>query len=107
MGIPKLPTVGGYKVDVTPKTSTSDTYDGTAAAKTKQDRGAEKAASHTDERDIDPRKTKKEHDEKILQDARKMDFDGQNAKDVKSIAEQNAKMLRDALNKQLQQKKSQ
>jgi hypothetical protein len=106
MGFPKLPTVGDYKVSISPKTSTDDTYDGTAKTETKKDRNVETSLTPRDERDIDPRKIKKEHDAKILESAKKMDFDGQNAKEVKSIADQQAKMIRATLEKQLQEKQS-
>ena len=106
MGFPKFPTVGDYKVSISPKMSTDDTYDGTAKTNTKKDREIETAATHTDERDIDPRKVKKEHDARILESARKMDLNGQGAAEVKSIAEQQSKILRNTLEKQLQQKQS-
>ena len=102
MGIPKLPSFGGYQVEIKPTTSTDDQLDGTARARTKRDRNIEGAASHTDERNIDPRKVKKEHDEKILQDAKNMKIgEGDHATERKTIADQNAKMIRQALEKQL------
>src|SRR5262245_31849725 len=99
MGFPKLPTVGGYKVSISPKTSTDDTYDGTAKTNIKRDRKTEASVTRTDERDIDPRTVKKEHDAKILESARKMDLNGQGAAEVKSIADQQARMIRNTLDK--------
>ena len=46
MGFPKLPTVGGYKVSISPKTSTDDTYDGTGKTNIKRDRSMEAARWH-------------------------------------------------------------
>ena len=102
MGIPKLPSVGGFNVEVSPKMSTDDKYDGTAKANTKRDRDIERVVTGTDERDIDPRTVKKEHDEKILQAAKKIQIgEGDHAAEIKSVADQRSQMIRQTLEKQL------
>jgi hypothetical protein len=102
MGVPKLPTVGGYKIEISPKGSTDDQFDGAGRTGGKRDKNIRESATRTDERNVDPRKVKQEHDEKILQDAAKMKIgeDG-HANEIKTIADQNARFLRNSLEKQL------
>jgi hypothetical protein len=102
MGFPKLPTVGGYKVEISPKGSTDDQLDGAGRTGGKRDKNIREAATRSDERNVDPRKVKQEHNEKILQDAAKMKIgEDEHASEVKSVAAQNAKILRQNLEKQL------
>lgn len=106
MGFPKLPTVGGYQVDIKPTTSTDDQFDGTAKANKKRDGNIEKAATRPDERDIDPRTIKKEQDERNLQAAKKMKIGEQEAgNEVKTVANQQAQIIRQYLDDQLKNKK--
>src|SRR4030095_14512383 len=106
MGFPKLPTVGGFKVDVGITGGTSDEFDGTAKARSKRDRNIEKSVSHPDDRDRDPKAIKSEQDEKNLQAAKKLKIGAQeNGQDVKSIASQNAEIMRKRLELQLKEKK--
>jgi hypothetical protein len=102
MGFPKLPTVGGYKVQISPKMSTDDQLDGAGRTGGKRDKNIREAATPTSERNVDPRTVKQEHDEKILQDAAKMKIgEDQHASEIKTVADQNAKLLRQMLEKQL------
>ena len=106
MGVPKLPTVGGFKVDVGITGSTSDEFDGTAKARSKRDHSIEKSVSRTDDRDRDPKAIKSEQDEKNLQAAKKLKIGAQeNGEEVKSIAAQNAEIMRKRLEMQLKEKK--
>lgn len=101
MGILKLPTFGGVKVDVTVTTSTDGKLDGTAKARTARDRDVERSASRRDERDVDPKKLKKEQDEKNLKGAKKIKIGDDGRQEIRTVAEQQAKMIRAALDKQL------
>ena len=101
MGFPKLPTIGGFKVDVSVPTSTDDKYDGTAKTNTKRDRDIERVTTHRDERDLDPRSLKKEQDEKNLQGARKIKIGDDGHQEIKTVADQRARMIRATLDKQL------
>jgi len=102
MGFPKLPTVGDYKIQIGPKMSTDDQLDGAGRTGGKRDKNIREAATPSDERNIDPRTVQQQHDEKILQDAAKMKIgeDG-HANEIKGIADQNAKLIRQSLEKQL------
>jgi hypothetical protein len=101
MGIPKLPSIGGFQVEISPKTSTDDQYDGTAAANKKRARNAEKAVTPRDDRDMDPRQLKKEQDERNLQAAKKLKIGDEGHAEIKTVAEQQAKIIRQALDQQL------
>jgi hypothetical protein len=106
MGFPKLPTVGGFKVDARPTGETSDEFDGTAKARSKRDRNIEKSVSGVDERDRDPKAIKKEQDERNLQAAKKLKIGAQEGgEEVKTIASQNAEIMRKRLEMQLKEKK--
>ncbi len=106
MGVPKLPTVGGFKVQVGVTGETSDEFDGTAKARSKRDRNIESSVSRTDERDRDPKAIKREQDEKNLQAAKKLKIGAQESgEEVKSIANQNAQLMRKHLEAQLKEKK--
>ena len=101
MSFPKLPTVGGFKVSVVPTGETDDQFDGTAKTNTKRERNIENTMTRPDERNLDPRALKKEQDEKNLQAARKLKMGQEGAEEVKTIANQQAQMIRQALEKQL------
>lgn len=106
MGFPKLPTVGGFKVDVRPTGGTSDEFDGTAKARSKRDSNIEKSVSRPDERDRDPKAIKREQDEKNLQAAKKLKIGAQESgEEVKTIASQNAQIIRQQLDAKLKEKK--
>lgn len=106
MGFPKLPTVGGFKVDVGLTGGTSDEFDGTAKARSKRDRNIEKSVSGTDERDRDPKAIKSEKDEKNLQAAKNLKIGAQESgEEVKTIGRQNAEIMRKRLEMQLKEKK--
>ncbi|MCI0411407.1 hypothetical protein L0222_01255 [bacterium] len=105
MGFPKLPTVGGFKVDVGLTGGTSDEFDGTAKARSKRDRNIEKSVSRADERDRDPKAIKSEQDEKNLQAAKKLKIGAQEGgEEVKTIASQNAQIMRQYLDAKLKEK---
>ena len=106
MGFPKLPTIGGFKVEVGYKGGTSDELDGTAKARSKRDRNVEKSVSGKDDRDRDPKDIKREQDEKNLQNAKKIKIGTQeSSEEVKTIANQNAEIMRKHLEMQLKEKK--
>jgi hypothetical protein len=106
MGFPKLPTVGGFKVDVRGTGETSDEFDGTAKARSKRDSNIEKSVSRPDDRDRDPKDIKREQDEKNLQAAKKLKIGAQEGgEEVKTIASQNAEIMRKRLELQLKEKK--
>ena len=106
MGFPKLPTVGGFQVGVHPTGETDDQFDGTAKTNTKRERNIENAMTRPDERNLDPRALKKEHDEKILQAAKKLKIGEQGgAEDVKNVANQQSQIVRQMLEQQLKNKK--
>ena len=106
MGFPKLPTVGGFKVQVGVTGETTEEFDGTAKARSKRDRNIEGSVSHTDDRDRDPKAIKREQDEKNLQNARKLKIGAQEGgEEVKSIGRQNAELIRKHLEAQLKDKK--
>jgi|GEM_PF-3453315 len=102
MGIPKLPTFGGIKVEISPKMSTDDQLDGAGRTGRKRDSNVRGAATPSDEKNLDPRPLKKEHDEKILNDAKRLKIgeDG-HAAEVRTLADQQAKIIRQTLEKQL------
>jgi len=101
MGIPKLPTFGGFKVEISPTMSTDDKYDGTAKANTKRDRNVEGAATPPDERNLNPATLKREQDEKNLNGARKLKMGDQGQAEIRTVADQQAKIIRQMLDKQL------
>lgn len=105
MGFPKLPTVGGIKVEISPTGSTSDLYDGTAKTNTKRHREIEKTMTPRDERDIDPKTIKRERDEKNLQAAKNIKIgEQQGGNEVKTVANQQAQIVRQMLEKQIKDK---